>query len=110
MVAVLCDVCHGCAGSIWVLTVQLQSPAILASIACCAPGVAAFIILSIIACCSGDIFGGASAASATPDTSMATTASASDGFIDTSVVGAERTSRRLARLQPSVDGWADARA
>src|SRR5215471_2346000 len=91
MVAVLCDVCHGCEGSIWYLTVQFQSPAILASIACCAPGVAAFIILSIIAFCSAVICGGASAASATLDTSMATMASVTGVFIDTSWLGRDRT-------------------
>src|SRR6516164_5216392 len=69
MVAVLWDSCHGCDGSIWYLTLQVHSPAIFVSIACCAPGAAALVILSIIAFCSGDICGGASAAKANADTS-----------------------------------------
>src|SRR5215831_17884480 len=104
MVAVLCDSCHGCAGSIWYLTVQVHSPAILASIACGAPGVAAFIILSIIAFCSADICGGASAASATAATNRATMASASGVFIGTSMVGA-RTNAAQASKVPAVGRW-----
>src|SRR5262245_4043954 len=76
----------GCDGSIWYLTLQVHSPAIFVSTACWAPGVAAFIILSIIACCSG-VIGGASAASAIADTKTAARASAIRGFIEASMVG-----------------------
>src|SRR6185369_4003919 len=81
MVAELCDFCAGCEGSIWYSTVQVHSPAILASIACGAPGVAAFVILSIIAFCSADICGGASAAWAAALTNNATITNAFWSFM-----------------------------
>src|SRR5437762_14048121 len=84
MVAVDWDSCEGCDGSIWYLTVQVHSPAIWVSIACCPPGVAALVILSIIAFCWGDICGGASAASAAADTNRAATASAILAMIEAS--------------------------
>src|SRR6185295_4383595 len=95
MVAVLWASCQPCDGSIWYLTVQAHSPAIAASVACCGPGVAALAILSIIAFCSADIWGGASAASATADTNRAARTSASLVFIETSGVEWLRDQRRL---------------
>src|SRR5436853_2930948 len=74
--AVLWDSCQGCDGSIWYLTVQFHSPAILPSMACGAPGVAALTIFSIIALCCGDICGGASSAKAAVDRNTAATATA----------------------------------
>src|ERR1041385_2227406 len=84
MVEELCDFCAGCDGSIWYSTVQFHSPAILASIACGAPGVAAFVILSIIAFCSADICGGASAAWAAALTNNATITNAFWSFMGSS--------------------------
>src|ERR1041385_364817 len=102
MVAELCDSCAGCDGSILDWTVQVHSPAILASIACWAPGVAAFAILSIIAFCAGDICGGASAAWAAAVTNNAAITTAVLSFMVSSEVWITKVGR-LAGAVPSVE-------
>src|SRR5690349_22960180 len=89
MVAVLCDSCGGMEGSICILTVQDQSPAMPVKRACWAPGVAALAIFSIMACCAGDIWGGASAASAVAERNSVTAANTIVTLIETSL-GLER--------------------